>query len=1460
MQEFQPNDTISNRYKVLRKLGAGAMGSVYLCEDSVENNIKVALKVLVSDDLEDQDIWAKGEYEALTRLRHPNLARVYNFGRIGDTKDYFIVSEFIKGIDLYSATEYLRYDELVDIIVQICRALEYIHSQGYVHFDIKPDNILVTRYKTIGIKEGSKVQYSEADLSASKREVCVKPHVKLIDFGLAEKITGSFSFAIKGTLNYLAPEILNGQTPDKRADLYSLGVTLYQVANRDLPFFKEIGFPGSPSPVTKRSELFGIHMKKHPEYLRTLILKLLEESVDDRFQNAKDVIQFINRHSGFHFDVETPETRDSYFYSSRLIGRRREVNLLKEYHERAFFPHRCSETRRVEEGDEVPPAGQGGEALSGDKAAAAPATAAKKMSETAPGDGTPSTDCPVMVVVSGEMGSGKSRLLEEFQHYLKLRDFPFFSGNCYEGNRKAYQPFIEVLKQLVYSLGFGSEIYQKYLQDILKLLPEMRQKQDQDVPKEDEESLRPDKDKLCFIDRISQLILEAAQASPFVIVMNNLHWVDEASVALLENLLTRIADLREGGQPAKLMTFVSLRPEEPISDRLRDLMDKGKESGFCREIQLRRFKYAQIQEFLRSMLNFSDVPDGFVAKLMEKTGGNPLFIVETLKTLESDGIIRNCGDCWVIKTTNYDRIEIPHRMEDMLEKRLEKLDPAKRGLLEVLSVVDKPANPKFIQKLKRFKDTPILVELRNLEQTGIVTKIFEDGKLHFQIAQPKVREILYEKIGEEAKQKYHGEVAELFLEIYSGREEEILEEVAYHYQRSDQTSKAIEMAIKAGDRLKKIYANERALEYYMYVLEKVEADPAFFDQWVEIHEKLGDLCSTMGRYDIADRSYSALLDEDTVCRLDSRRVIKILLARGKVFEIQGDYDLALKCYKDARNYLANFQQDELVVERIRVFNSIGWIYVCMGKYEKAMTISLEALKVIDGVPERIEHAMVYNTIGSANFFKGNYKEAIEYHRRSLQIKENLENMPEITTSLSNLGGAYMAASEYGEAAEHFQRALHTSEEIGDPYGKAIALHNFSRLYFAVGQPDKGWERLEESMKLSKIHNMRYLNIQNYIVRGAALMDQGDCSKAEGNFFRALTAYTKQANRWGLCVVLLHIAKLHRLTGNFSEGLSMVAESRRYSTELDIQNLQAMGLMEEARIRREQGDDGAETAVKLIQEAIVLAEKYDHPEISGEVYLEMAETLVRMRQLQDATKYYGMAEEKFREVVDNLPTTFRDTYQARQRARFRHWKVTAKVGGGSAFKDTESRPAETPPAIEPTPKPAEAPTKSRAEDSLERMNRLMMALHGGESLVEFLGKMLDDILAISSGEAAFLLWVQGENLTVDTSRAVAGKTVGDPEKVICLPLIEKVLSTKKPLLLADIADDPFVAQELESRGIPCTSLAVVAFPIETSRQVVLYVMNPQLPRGGGQENLFLLQPFLNLASLAYHQLSPVVVPE
>ncbi len=167
MQEYSKGDSINHRYRIVRYLGHGAMGTVYLVEDVLQVHRLVALKVLNSDNLDDPDYWSRGEYEALTRLRHPNLARVFDIGRIQDSNSYYIVSEFIRGKDLLTDVVNSDQDELLDIFAQICRALEYIHTQGYVHFDVKPVNILVTRECSVGQELGSKVQWNPELVSGS---------------------------------------------------------------------------------------------------------------------------------------------------------------------------------------------------------------------------------------------------------------------------------------------------------------------------------------------------------------------------------------------------------------------------------------------------------------------------------------------------------------------------------------------------------------------------------------------------------------------------------------------------------------------------------------------------------------------------------------------------------------------------------------------------------------------------------------------------------------------------------------------------------------------------------------------------------------------------------------------------------------------------------------------------------------------------------------------------------------------------------------------------------------------------------------------------------------------------------------------------------------------------------------------------------------------------------------------
>ncbi|HEX4954407.1 MAG TPA: serine/threonine-protein kinase [Thermoanaerobaculia bacterium] len=205
------------RYQVVDALGKGAMGVVYLAKDPLIGRL-VALKtfrgIQASDDeMEEARERFIREAQSAGILSHPNIVTIHDVVEHSDEGLTFIAMEYVRGTDL---KEMLRRDEVLDlptiadIIWQVAQALEYAHSKGVVHRDIKPANILLT---------------------ADQR-------VKLTDFGIARLASSNLTHSgqLLGTPNYMAPEQIQGKDVDHRADIFSLGVVLYELLTRKKPF------------------------------------------------------------------------------------------------------------------------------------------------------------------------------------------------------------------------------------------------------------------------------------------------------------------------------------------------------------------------------------------------------------------------------------------------------------------------------------------------------------------------------------------------------------------------------------------------------------------------------------------------------------------------------------------------------------------------------------------------------------------------------------------------------------------------------------------------------------------------------------------------------------------------------------------------------------------------------------------------------------------------------------------------------------------------------------------------------------------------------------------------------------------------------------------------------------------------------------------------------------------------
>ena len=262
MDAFQPEQIVNERYRVVRKLGAGGMADVYLCEDLTLGR-KVALKVLSSRFVHDAQFVERFRREAKSAagLNHPNLVAIYDWGEIDGT--YFIVMEYVEGETLKQLIRRrgrLNGSEALDVALGLLAAVGYAHRHGVVHRDIKSQNILLD--------------------AAGK--------AKVTDFGIARAGDTGMTEAgsVLGTAQYLAPEQARGEVVDERSDLYSVGIVLYEMLTGQVPFSGDSAVTVAMKHVNERPPEPSELVPGMPYALNQIVLKALAKDPALRYQNA----------------------------------------------------------------------------------------------------------------------------------------------------------------------------------------------------------------------------------------------------------------------------------------------------------------------------------------------------------------------------------------------------------------------------------------------------------------------------------------------------------------------------------------------------------------------------------------------------------------------------------------------------------------------------------------------------------------------------------------------------------------------------------------------------------------------------------------------------------------------------------------------------------------------------------------------------------------------------------------------------------------------------------------------------------------------------------------------------------------------------------------------------------------------------------------------------------------------
>jgi tetratricopeptide (TPR) repeat protein len=303
--DFKAGDVVGQRYLIENRLGSGVIGQAYVCRDLANRDLRCALKALYPGQQRSLTTHAE-RLSMLARLRHPGLVRILDFGILGDDNhSHFLVEDLIEGRNLLDATEERSVPEMVGLLVDVCRTLQFLHSRGILHRDLKPGNCLVVEGDRAGM-------------------------LKMADYGLADWPQPSEVPLTARSVAYLAPEVLLGQAADPRSDLYALGVLSYEVLVRRLPFDDDDDGYLVQKHLQGQVDLRPVERLEWGPGLMQVLRALLEKDVEKRPSSAEEVLRLLGVAMCRDYVRTTVEPIESYFSSGRFVGRAREMSQLQE--------------------------------------------------------------------------------------------------------------------------------------------------------------------------------------------------------------------------------------------------------------------------------------------------------------------------------------------------------------------------------------------------------------------------------------------------------------------------------------------------------------------------------------------------------------------------------------------------------------------------------------------------------------------------------------------------------------------------------------------------------------------------------------------------------------------------------------------------------------------------------------------------------------------------------------------------------------------------------------------------------------------------------------------------------------------------------------------------------------------------------------------------------------------------
>jgi predicted ATPase/DNA-binding SARP family transcriptional activator len=630
------------------------------------------------------------------------------------------------------------------------------------------------------------------------------------------------------------------------------------------------------------------------------------------------------------------------------------------------------------------------------------------------------------LVVEGEAGVGKTRLVEEF--VATLRATCIISARCYEGESGlAYAPFIAGLRTIVSQPHFSARIQQlpdPWLAEAARLLPELAPGS---LPPTT--SSNPGAQTRLFEATAQLLAAAAGTQPPGIFVLDDLHWADADSLALLTYLVRRLV-----ARP--LLILVTWRSESvPARHRLRTLLAESQRAGWGTAVPLSRLGSEQVAALVRGV--HTAAPAQLEERLYRETEGLPFFVVSYLAAI---------ADMATVPEAETAAWEMPSGVQELLYARLTAVSETARQLLQTAAVIGRSFTFDTVQAASGRSEEETVKALEQLMDQGVLVESVTGtgGTLVYDFHHEKMRTLVYQETSLARRRLLHRRVAAGLAQHQKGS----VGQIAQHYQLAGLADKAAHYYRLAGEEDRRVYANAAALAHFEAALALGHPETAV------LHEAIGDLQTLQGEYEAALASY-----ETAVAQSGAEHVVRLEQKLGHVHQRRGECELAESHLQAA---LANAQ---LPGERAYLLADCGYTAYQRGNQAHALALAQEALELAETADDTTALMQTLNVLGMLARAQADLTGARHYLQRSLAVAENVRDVARQTAVLNNLALVETAAGHTGDAHAYFQQALTLCRSFGDRHREAALHNNLADLYQQTGQREEAMESLKTAVSI-----------------------------------------------------------------------------------------------------------------------------------------------------------------------------------------------------------------------------------------------------------------------------------------------------------------------------------------------------------------------------------------------------------